>query len=55
MPDVARKLRNSPRAESLVVTGGDSRGDPCEAFAYHGFNGMEAAVVQKVAAWITGR
>ncbi len=32
--------------------GGISTGDPCEAYAYHGYNGIEARVVQDIAAWI---
>jgi hypothetical protein len=27
-------------------------GNPCEARAYHGFNGLESEVVGKIAAWI---
>ena len=47
------KLGNSPRKELLTFKGGQSTGDLCEAFAYHGYNGIEAEVVQKIAAWIT--
>jgi hypothetical protein len=32
----------------------DSDGDPCEAFAYHGYNGIEREVVGRITAWITG-
>ncbi len=32
-----------------------SRGDPCLAHAYHGFNGIETGVVGKIAAWITAK
>ena len=46
------KLKASPIAELITVTGGVSRGDPCEAFAYHGFNGSEKEVVDKIAAWV---
>jgi pimeloyl-ACP methyl ester carboxylesterase len=55
VPELVRRLRSSPRAEGIVVTGGSSQGDPCEAFAHHGFNGIEPAVVQRIAAWIAGR
>jgi hypothetical protein len=34
------------------VEGGVSEGDPCEAFAYHGYNGIEREVVAKIAAWL---
>jgi hypothetical protein len=29
-----------------------NHGDPCEGRAYHGFNGIEREVVEKIAAWI---
>jgi len=37
----------------IAFKGGQTRGDPCEAFAYHGFNGIERDVVAQIAAWIT--
>ena len=40
------KLGNAPRTQLLSFKGGESKGDPCEAFAYHGFNGLEPQVVQ---------
>jgi hypothetical protein len=46
------KLSASPRKELLTMDGGQNRGDPCEAFAYHGFNGIERDVVAKLAVWI---
>ena len=33
------------RARLTWVTGGRSEGDPCEAFAHHGFNGQDGTVV----------
>jgi len=36
----------------LSYQDGSSRGDPCEAFAYHGYNGIEPRVVQDIANWI---
>ncbi len=42
----------APRKELVTVNWGSNRGDPCEAFAYHGFNGIEDEVVGKIAAWI---
>ena len=38
----------------LSYQDGEARGDPCEAFSHHGFNGIEALVVQDIAAWIRG-
>jgi hypothetical protein len=36
----------------ISVSGGTSTGDPCKAFAYHGYNGIEPEVVGKIKAWI---
>jgi hypothetical protein len=47
------KLTAAPRKELISVEGGQSKGDPCEAMAYHGFNGIEQLVVTKIAEWIT--
>ena len=33
------------RARVVWLDGGDSEGDPCEAHAYHGFNGIDGQVV----------
>jgi pimeloyl-ACP methyl ester carboxylesterase len=52
IPQLLKKLEGAPRKELITVTGGEDRGDPCESFAYHGFNGIEKAVVAKVAEWI---
>ena len=49
------KLGNTPRSQLLSFKGGESKGDPCEAFAYHGFNGLEREVVQQTAAWIVAK
>ena len=38
--------------EFISVTGGISRGDPCEGRGHHGYNGIEAEVVAKIKAWI---
>ncbi|WP_432730932.1 alpha/beta hydrolase [Variovorax sp. W6] len=54
-PGLMEKLANSPRKELLAFRGGESRGDPCEAMAYHGFNGLEQEVVAKIAGWILAR
>jgi hypothetical protein len=36
----------------LTYRDGTSTGDPCEAFAYHGYNGIEEQVVADIASWI---
>jgi pimeloyl-ACP methyl ester carboxylesterase len=53
LPQLMEKLTAVPRKELLTFEGGRSQGDPCEAMAYHGFNGIEQEVVTKVAEWIT--
>jgi dienelactone hydrolase len=52
MPQLTSKLKGAPRQELLTFKGGNSQGDPCQAMAYHGFNGLEAEVVHQIAAWI---
>ena len=47
-----QKLTQSPRTKLMLVSGGASRGDPCEAFAYHGYNGIESDVVHGITAWM---
>ena len=49
---IVPKLVNAPRKQLLSFSGGISRGDPCEAFAHHGYNGIEAEVVRQIGAWI---
>jgi pimeloyl-ACP methyl ester carboxylesterase len=51
---VMDKLHNAPRKELLAVTGGRTAGDDCLAMAFHGYNGVEQSVVQRIAAWILG-
>ncbi len=53
LPNLMNKLTASPRKELVPFEGGLSKGDPCEAMAYHGFNGIEQQVVTKIAEWIT--
>jgi len=56
--DISRlmnKLPSSIRKELIVFDGGQSTGDPCEAFAYHGYNGLEDEVVGSISAWIKAR
>jgi hypothetical protein len=55
MPALMHKLDAVPRKELIAVTGGESRGDDCQAFAYHGYNGIERAVVAQIAGWIVSR
>lgn len=52
MPLLMNQLKSNPHHELIRFTGGKSSGDPCEAFAYHGFNGIETEVVRQIARWI---
>jgi hypothetical protein len=53
VPHLMAGLKGSPRAEVVSFTGGGPpKGDPCLAFHYHGFVGIEAAVVKRIADWI---
>jgi hypothetical protein len=38
--------------ELIEMDGGRSTGDDCEAFAYHGYYGIEAQTVDRIKAWI---
>lgn len=53
MPRLMERLTTPPRKELMVFEGGKDVGDPCQARAYHGFNGIERDVVNRIAAWIT--
>ncbi len=55
MPALMNKLGASPRKQLLSFTGGEDRGDPCEAAGYHGFNGIEREVVAQMAQWILAK
>jgi hypothetical protein len=52
MPRLMERLAVVPRKELITFRGGENQGDPCEALAYHGFNGLEKDVVGRIAAWI---
>lgn len=49
------KLVNTPRKQLLPFKGGNDKGDPCEALAHHGFNGLEPEVVAQTASWMLGQ
>jgi hypothetical protein len=52
MPALMTRLEAVPTRQLMTFTGGADRGDPCEAMAHHGFNGLEADVVAKMSAWM---
>jgi hypothetical protein len=43
------------RSQLITYQGGRSVGNFCEAFAHHGYNGIEDRVVADIAAWIAAR
>ena len=53
--DAARELAAKPNAVFVTVSGGKTKGKPCQAFAYHGFNGREEKVVDEIKNWIKAR
>lgn len=55
MPALTAKLRNTARTEVLTLRGGESHGDPCQGQSHHGFKGIEAEVVERIATWILAR
>ena len=55
IPRLMEKLPSGVRKELITERGGNDQGDPCEAFAHHGFSGLETEVVQKIAAFIQSR
>lgn len=52
IPRLMRKLENVPKKELFSFKEGQTKGDPCDAFGYHGFNGIESEVVTQIATWI---
>lgn len=52
VPSLMEKLSGVPKKQLLSFKGGQNRGNPCKALAYHGFNGLEREVVAQTVAWI---
>lgn len=55
IPRLMEKLSTASAKELMTFKGGINQGDPCEARAYHGFNGLEKDVVTAIARWIQAR
>ena len=52
-PSLLRDLKQAPKRELLAFDGGESpRSGPCEAFAAHGYVGLDAEVVTAIVGWI---
>ena len=52
LPSLMQGLSASPRTELSVLRGGNDRGDPCEAAAHHGFNGLDGEAANLIADWV---
>jgi len=53
VPAILRGLKNASVKKLVMVQGGENpTGDPCEAFHWHGFIGMEQEAVDIIAQWI---
>ncbi len=55
VPELMEKLGGVPKKQLLSFKGGQNPGDPCQALAYHGFNGLEREVVEQTVAWILAK
>jgi hypothetical protein len=51
-PSNGRASNQKFGTELIEMDGGKSTGDDCEAYAYHGYNGIEKDTVDKIKAWI---
>jgi len=53
VPAILSGLTRAPVKKLMWARGGEGvRGDPCEAFHWHGFVGIEAQTVQTIASWL---
>ena len=55
VPALLAKFTAAPKKQLISISGGQSTGDPCEAWSHHGFNGNEQDAVTKIADWITAK
>ena len=49
---IMRSLSNAPVKKLIIESGGITTGDACEAFAHHGYNGIEQQTVSDITNWI---
>jgi hypothetical protein len=45
-------MASSPRKEAILADSTELHGDPCEPMSPHGYLGIEASVIGRIAAWI---
>ncbi|AXE30169.1 hypothetical protein DK842_09780 [Chromobacterium phragmitis] len=46
------RLRADAPRELMLLDGGYSEGDPCQPWAWHGYNGIEARALGLAGAWM---
>ena len=51
-PSSSIENHDSYGTDLIVMEGGKTEGDPCQAMGHHGFNGIEAETIQKIKDWI---
>lgn len=51
-PQIVAALARAPKKALITVESRQLQSDPCEAMSPHGYLGIEADVVQRIAAWI---
>lgn len=51
-PQILAALTRAPKKELITVESHQQQSDPCEAMSPHGYLGIEADVVQRIANWI---
>ena len=51
-PRLLAALARAPRKELILVESSQIQSEPCEALSPHGYLGIEAMVVQRIADWI---
>jgi hypothetical protein len=52
-PSNGRASNQKFGTDLIEMNGGTSTGDDCEAYAYHGYSGIEKDTVDRIKAWIT--
>jgi len=52
IPSLMHKLTATTSTDMIAIEGGQTKGDPCNAFGYHGYNGVEEDVVSKISEWV---
>jgi len=52
LPSTGQASNKKYGTDLIVMEGGKTSGDDCEAFAYHGYNGIERETVGRIKEWI---